>query len=348
MLISLRTLALGAFILSSSITTALSPSDIPADTPIAQLIKQATVQLAQGNAHDALTYYDVAIARDPQNYLNIFKRGAAYLSLGKSLQARRDFDKVLTLKPGFEGALTQRAKIRARSGEWKDSKADYEAAGKMDGPEFAELEEAEGAAARAEEAATIGAWDECIQQAGVAILVAGADLELRKLRARCRFEKGEVAEGVSDLQHVLQISSSSTEPHLQISAMTFYSLAEPEKGLTQIRKCLQSDPDSKSCRELMRHEKPLNKILKELFEVMEKRQFTKAIRLLVGSSEEPGLSKQVADDTKKFRSEGIIHMQAPDGLYARLVEMTCEAFVEVWQRPEYGIIRKSLMKADQA
>lgn len=336
MLVTLRTLALGAFILSSSITTALSPSDIPADTPISQLIKKANVQLAQGNAQDALTYFDVAISRDPQNYLNIFKRGAAYLSLGKSQQAQRDFDKVLTLKPGFEGALVQRAKIRARNGEWNGAREDYKAAGKQGGEELAELEEAEGAAKRAEEAAAGGDWDECIHQAGVAVIVAGADLELRKLRARCRFEKGEVAEGVSDLQHVLQISSGSIQPHLQISAMTFYSLGEPEKALTQVRKCLQSDPDSKPCRELMRAEKRLNKSLKEVFEAMENRQFSKAVPLLVGTSDEPGLPKEVAEDIKKFKDQGIIHKKAPDGLYTRLVEMACEAFIEVriedWER----------------
>src|SRR5690349_19811814 len=110
--------AVGAIILASSLTNALSPSDIPADTPVSQLIKLANTQLAAGNAQEALTYFDVAVTRDPQNYLSIFKRGAAYLSLGKSLQARRDFDKVLVLKPGFEGALVQRAKLRARNGEW--------------------------------------------------------------------------------------------------------------------------------------------------------------------------------------------------------------------------------------
>lgn len=329
MLVTLRTLALGAIILSSSLVTTLSPSDIPGDTPVAQLIRNANVQLAQGNAQDALTYFDVAISRDPQNYLNIFKRGAAYLSLGKSLQAQRDFDKVLTLKPGFEGALVQRAKIRARNGEWDGARADYLAAGKGGGPELAELEEAEGAAKAAEEAAKASNWDECISQAGAAIMVAGAHLELRKLRAQCRFEKGEVAEGVSDLQHVLQISSGSTEPHMQISAMTFYSLGEPEKGLAQIRKCLQSDPDSKPCRELMKHEKRLNKSLLEVFDAMEKRQFSKVVKILVGSSSEPGLSQEVAEDTKKFKAEAIIHKQAPDGLYALLVEMACEAFVEM-------------------
>lgn len=114
MILRLSTLALGLL----STASALSPADKPADTPVSQLIKDASVKLATGNAQDALVYFDVAIARDPQNYLTFFRRGAAYLSLGRAVQAQHDFDKVLELKPGFEGALVQRAKIRARKADW--------------------------------------------------------------------------------------------------------------------------------------------------------------------------------------------------------------------------------------
>ena len=129
----LSSLALGALCLSSvPCALALSPADIDKDTPVSQLIATANANLAQGRAQDALTYFDAAISKDPSNYLTLFKRGATYLSLGKNQQASRDFDQVLTLKPGFEGALTQRAKIRSRNADWKAAKADYVAAGKKD------------------------------------------------------------------------------------------------------------------------------------------------------------------------------------------------------------------------
>ena len=103
MILPLQTLALGAaFAISSlSLAQALSASDIPADIPVSQLISSATAALAQGNGQDALTYFDVAITRDPQNYLTIFRRGAAYLQLGKHSQASHDFDRVLSIKPTF-------------------------------------------------------------------------------------------------------------------------------------------------------------------------------------------------------------------------------------------------------
>jgi DnaJ family protein C protein 3 len=328
MIVPFSSLALVAILSSSQLAFAISPADIPLDVPVSQLIKTANIELAKGNGQDALTYFDVAINRDPQNYLTLFKRGAAYLSLGKSLQARKDFDKVLALKPGFEGALVQRAKLRARSGEWASAEEDYLTAGKKDTQEILELREAQGAALLAAEAAERGNWEECVQQAGVAVMVAGALADLRKLRSRCRFEQGQVAEGVSDLMHLLQISSGSVEPYLQVSAMKFYALGETAEGLSQIRKCLQSDPDSKACRKLMKREKQLEKSLKKVQQALEKRQFMGVTKLLVKTGEEPGLLSEVKADFEQYQTEGIIYKNSPTGLYAKLIDTTCEAYTE--------------------
>ena len=330
-MVNFRSLALGAAILSVTpqFTFALSASDIPADTPENQLIASANSNLSAGKAQDALIYFDLAIQRDPQNYLTLFKRGATYLSLGRNVQALHDFDKVLSLKPGFEGALMQRAKIKARNSDWSAARADYEAAGKKGGPEIAELDGAENAAKLATEAEKQGDWEACVSQAGAAILVAGSALDLRQRRARCRFEKGEVMEGISDLQHVLHMSSGLTEPHLQISAMAYFSLGETEKGLSQVAKCLQSDPDSKTCKKLRKREKAIDKILKKAKQLAEKRQFNSAVKLLVKNGEDVGLLQEVKEETEELKKQGLIHPKASDGLYQSLVEMACQAYMEM-------------------
>ncbi|EMD00163.1 hypothetical protein BAUCODRAFT_30635 [Baudoinia panamericana UAMH 10762] len=326
----LRSLALGALCLSSfQFTVSLSTSDIPADTPVSQLIASANANLQQGNAQDALTYFDAAIQRDPSNYLTLFKRGATYLSLGRNAQASRDFDQVLAIKPGFEGALTQRAKIKGRNADWTGAKQDYAAAGKQGTSDWAQLEEAEGAAKLSADAEKAGDWESCVTQAGVAIMVASTALELRQRRARCRFEKGEVMEGVSDLNHVLQINTGLTEPHLQIAAMTFYSLGELDKGVAAISKCLHNDPDNKACAKLRKSEKAVERSLKKFNQLFEKRQFASAVKLLVPQGEDAGLLQEVKDDTKAFREAGYIHPKAGDGLYASLLEKTCEAYSEM-------------------
>ncbi|RMX94402.1 hypothetical protein D0868_12310, partial [Hortaea werneckii] len=330
MILRFSTLALGALCLSSApLAAALSASDIPSDTPVSQLISSANTHLAQGNAQDALTYFDAAIQKDPSNYLTIFKRGATYLSLGRNTQASRDFDQVLVLKPGFEGALTQRAKIKGRNADWAAAKQDYLAAGKKDSQELADLEEAEGAAKLAQEAEAKGDWETCVTQAGTAIFVAGTALDIRQRRARCRLEKGEIVEGISDLNHVLQINTGSIEPYLQIAAMTFYSLAETDKGITSVSRCLHNDPENKACSKLRKSQKAIDRTLKKFNQLVEKRQFASAVKLLIPTADEPGLLQEVKDDTAQYREAGYIHPQATSGLYAQLTERVCDSYMEM-------------------
>ena len=322
-------LSWGAVLIIAPFALCLSPSEIPSDTPIATLISSAKLHLAQGNANDALTYFDVAITRDPQNYLTIFQRGATYLSLGRNAQASRDFDKVLTIRPDFEGALMQRAKIKSRNADWKSARKDYEAAGKTGGNEIEQLDEAQGAASLAADAEKSGDWEGCISQAGVAIMVASISLSLRQIRARCRFERGDVREGVSDLAHVLQISPKSIEPHLQMSSMLFYSIGDMDKGIAQIRKCLHSDPDSKACGKLYKRERQIDKAMKQILALKEKRQFNSAVKLLVGVGGEPGLIQDVKDDIKSAIEVGHIHKNSPNDLESSLQELTCELYTDV-------------------
>ncbi|WEW60382.1 hypothetical protein PRK78_005867 [Emydomyces testavorans] len=307
----------------------IQASEIPSDLPVASLISTAKTHLANGSPRDALLYFDAAISKDPTNYLTIFQRGATYLSLGRSSKAIEDFDRVLKLKPGFEGALMQRARIRTKSADWAGAKRDLEAAGNLGRAELEEMREAEKAAIASEKAEKQGDWESCVSQTGAAILKAGASLPLRQRRARCRFERGEIQEGISDLAHVLQISPGSVRPHLEISAMLFYSLADTDRGIAQIRKCLHSDPDSKVCSRLFRREKQISKLLQRLNTLMEQRKFSKAVELLVGSKEESGLIDDVKEEVKSARADGYIHKNAPDRLYADLIEKTCEAYREM-------------------
>lgn len=324
MILRLRTVTFLLAVISSS--NALQASHIPADTPVASLVTTAKSHLANGSPEDALLFFNAAIARDPTNYVTIFQRGAAYLSLGRHSKATGDFDSVLSLKPGFEGALLQRAKIRTRSGDWSAARSDLQAAGTKGQDALAGLEEAHNAAILAEHAGDQGSWEECITHAGTAILKAGAYPPLRQLRAKCRFEKGEVEEGVNDLTSVLQLSPGMIQPHLQVSSMLFYSLADTQRGMAQIRKCLHYDPDSKICSRLFRREKTIVKQMDALDGYFEKRKFTKVIEVLLGSKEETGLIEDIREDGKEARENGIIHPNAPNHLYASLVEKACASY----------------------
>ncbi|KAF3480005.1 DnaJ domain-containing protein [Arthroderma uncinatum] len=304
----------------------LQASDIQSDTPVSSLLSSAKTHLANGSPQDALLYFNAAITKDPSNYLTIFQRGATYLSLGRLSRAAEDFDQVLKLKPGFEGALAQRGKIRLRSGNWTGAKEDLEATGKLGEAELAQLQEAQAAAGVAQEAEKKEDWETCVSQSSIAIMKAMGSPELRRLRAKCHLERGDIEEGINDLTRLSQLSPNTVQPHLQISAMLFYSLADMERGMNQIRKCLHSDPDSKVCSGLFRGEKRNLKQIKNLNKYLESRKFHKAAELLVGTKGETGLLEDIQQDVKSAQEDGYIHPKAPNALYADLVEKTCAAY----------------------
>ena len=328
MRLDLSNLAITASLLASAATSVAQ--DIPADLPVSALLTSAQSHLAKGQTSEALAYYDAALAKDPSNYLTLFKRATTYLSLGRSNQAKEDFGKVLQLKPGFEGAHLQLAKIKAKAADWEGARSEYVAAKRGDdSAELSELSEAQGAAALAEGAEKDKKWEECVSHAGTAILVATRSPHLRELRSRCRFERGELEEGMSDLHHVLQLRPGDTQPHVLISATTFYGLADFDNGLAQIRKCLHSDPDSKICKSLHKQEKKTQKALAKAEGQLSRGQTTTAGRALVGTAEEPGLLQDIQVQIDELRQTGSIPKQARARLYDKVVEMVCQAYSEV-------------------
>lgn len=310
---------------------AVTPDEVAADTPVSQILKLAASALGAGSPQDALAFYDLATTRDPQNYLTFFKRGATYLSLGRTPQASADFDKVLKIKPGFEGALTQRAKIRARSADWKAAIEDYTAAKR--GPDSEEIQtivQAEDSAKKAKEASKKKDWEACVTLSSAAIMTAVAALPLRNLRVHCRFEKGEIMEALGDLNAIQTLNAGATEPPMQIAAMTFYSLGETDKGIESVKKCLHSDPDSKRCSRLFKKQKSIRKSLRKINELLDKRSFSSAVRLLSSTKEDDqGLIERVKEDMREYRLEHVIHPHAPEELLAQLLEETCHAYLEV-------------------
>ncbi|KAF7549793.1 hypothetical protein G7046_g8224 [Stylonectria norvegica] len=308
---------------------ALSSQDIASDLPVSSLLTSAQAHLSRGETSEALVYYDAAIARDPTNYLTLFKRATTYLSLGKPNQATDDYNRVLFIKPNFEAAHLQLAKIRATVGDWETARAQYKRANRgSDSDEVHDLDNAKLAAGLADLAQKSDNWAECVTHADAAILVASRSPALRDLRARCRFELGDVEQGVADLRHILQMKPRDTAPHVIISATTFYALANQDNGLAQIKKCLHSDPDSKVCKKLHRQEKAVQKVYKKAQGQLQRKQPTTAGRTLVGTTDEPGLVPMIRKQVDELRENGNIPTRARALLLEEVVEMACQAYVE--------------------
>lgn len=318
--------------LAAGVASALSTEDIPSDTPVSALLASAQGHLSRGETSEALVYYDAAVGRDPNDYLTYFKRATTYLSLGRASQATDDFTKVLALRPGFEAAHLQLGKIRQRVADWDGAREQLRQV-KGSATEAAEMlasiDEAENAAKAAEAAHGSQNWEECANQASVALMVASRAASLRKIRAVCRFARGEVEEGVGDLQHVLNIRPGDITPHLIISAINFYSLGDFNKGTAQVRKCLQSDPDSKPCMKLLKKEKAAQKTFAKVEKAFSKNQPSTGTIHLIPSGENPGLIQEIKDQVASLVADGILPAAAPNGLVSKLTSMACQGYYEM-------------------
>ncbi|CAK7274339.1 hypothetical protein SEPCBS119000_006118 [Sporothrix epigloea] len=324
-------LTASAFTLVVRAVTALAADTIPSDTPIASLLASAQGHLSRGETGAALVYYDAAIERDPNDYLTYFKRATTYLSLGRASQATDDFNTVLTLRPGFQAAHLQLGKIKQRVADWNGARQQLRQA--KGAPEAQELlvilDDAEKASIAAEVAERGSDWEDCVNKASTAIAVATRSAVLRNIRARCRFARGEIEEGIADLQHVLHLTPGDVSPYLVISAIQFYALDDLEKGLLFVRKCLQSDPDSKPCRALLRQEKSVEKTLAKVEKAFSKNQPSTGTMQLIPSGENPGLIKEIQDQIASLHAQGVLPAASPNYLVTRLTSMTCQGYYEM-------------------
>lgn len=73
-----------------------------------------------------IIYLLIIIDQDPDKYLSYYKRAVTYLSLGRSANALQDFTKILELKPDFDQALLQRAKLYLKDGSLTEARRDLQ------------------------------------------------------------------------------------------------------------------------------------------------------------------------------------------------------------------------------
>lgn len=312
-----------------SLTVASDPPSSDNTLPVQHLLDSANALLAAGDMYGALDKLDAAIKKDPQDYLTFFKRGATYLSLGRLSQANADFDIVLTLRPGFESALLQRAKIKTKAGDWQAARKDYEAVGGKT-EEIAELEAVEKASKEVGMAEKRKDWEACIENAGVVLQLAPQLAEARGQRARCRLARGDTLEGISDLQQLAILNPTLTEPHIHVSSLYFYALGEPDPAREQLRHCLTFDQDNKACKAHLRKIRTMAKAIEKVRSLQNKKLHSSATKLLVGSD---GLLDQARSEIISLTSTGYLTPSAGSGLLTTLLTLACESYVSLNNHP---------------
>ena len=315
---------LSLFIIGHAVAAEEMSTNTPAESAVALLLEQAHSHLSQGEAREALDYFNAALARNPTDYLTLFKRATALLSLGRTSLATDDFGKALELEPNFEGAHMQLANIRTRIGDWELARKHYIQAHRTpDSVELRQIDEAQGAANLAHLAESAFDWEECTQQANAAISVANRASALRQTRARCHLQLGNIDAALADLQYIARMQSGDPTIHVNISAITMYNLGDTRAAMMQARRCLQLDPDSKPCRKLLANGKRIVQKLESIIKLLPTAPMT-ATGLLVGTLDEPGLISQIKIDREALARDGILPLSSPNELLSMLLGLACQ------------------------
>lgn len=217
--------------------------------------------LASGDFQGAIRAFDSVIHSAPNDYLTLYKRSAAQLSLGKEAAALQDLDKVLEIKPDFDTALSRRARIYLRMGKYDNALKDA-----RDDSIKHDIKVAKDAHNKALKAFKKKDYQACIDAASIAVEHAPANQELRAIRGESRIAVGMFREGVSDLSRC-GITYSALEANI-----LYYGLDDYNSASQQLRRCLQFDNEDKQCKEASRS---IRKVEKKLSAVRKSRQETK-------------------------------------------------------------------------
>lgn len=230
---------------------------------VADLTANADRLRARGKFSDALAEYSKALRQDPDNYLVLFKRGAAYMGMdGKELAAISDFSKVLAIRPGFEGALTQRAKLELKLGDLDAALRDAEqiAMGKAEGIKK-DVEETKLSIEGARKALEAGALEECTQVATRGLKLSTGNAQLRLIREQCHLKSGNIRGALVDLSSLEAYGAKKErfESYVKSAKLLYYVFHEYDNALSHIQRCLRFDMDNKPCQNAFREIKQFEK-----------------------------------------------------------------------------------------
>ncbi|KAG2229762.1 hypothetical protein INT48_004766 [Thamnidium elegans] len=279
--------------------------------------------LITGKYNDAIISYDAAIAaQDPSDYLSYYKRATAYLSLGRTSSAIDDFSTILDLRPGFDKALLQRAKLYANDGDFSLAKDDLLKHKDATSQEVKDLLES---VQYAEKTSMLGLeayenknYDDCIRLMTEVIRIAPQKPQWRLTRSKCHVGKGEIEEATSDLTRVAVLTPSNKDLLLQVASLNFFSLYEPDRALTQVKSCVHYDPDDKQCKGLFRFMKRIEKEIKKASDSHAQQRYATALNALVGKT---GILHEIDEPLKTLETQ--MNAKLPNRLALKVYSLAC-------------------------
>mmetsp|Transcript_17213 Transcript_17213/g.25751 ORF Transcript_17213/g.25751 Transcript_17213/m.25751 type:complete len:498 (-) Transcript_17213:146-1639(-) len=212
----------------------------------------ADLAFSKGQTEESAKLWGKVIEVEPENEQNHYKRFRVHLRLQKYKEAIHDLNAALKLKPTYEQALSQRAKLLRRVGRCAESEKDFAALEKLN-PKNKDIGMISSAAScaqlqsKAEQAYQERNWQLARELYTEVMRHAELSEVVMLRRAWCEYNMGDLYEAIADAGKVLKIDTNSMEA-LELRGTCYYILGEFETAVNHYRQALKLDPEHAGCK----------------------------------------------------------------------------------------------------
>ncbi|KAK4055783.1 hypothetical protein OIV83_000330 [Microbotryomycetes sp. JL201] len=280
--------------------------DNAGDLAVQHLLGLAQSALASGDTQSALKIYDHCLEREPNDVATAYKRATVRLALGHWSKARDGFQDVIRLRNDWDQAHLQLAKVDAKLGQLDEAlqAADtfFKLTDSKTGTDYSDLQKlksdivlARADMQKAQKAAAARQWQQCIASTTSVLQLSPNSENARLLRGDCYLHAHEFDSTIGDLMRASALTAT-LPPHLSLRIALLdaffvdHGLALPlDTVLAPIKRCLASDPDSKSCRKLFKSLKALEKQVAQARNWSDGGRWNEAAVALAGGSSSSGV-----------------------------------------------------------
>ncbi|ORX68401.1 TPR-like protein [Linderina pennispora] len=302
-------------------------------TTTQEYLEEANNLLLHGKYREAISHYDAAIAKDPQNYLTYFKRATTYLTINKHSSALKDFSRAIEIKPDFDQAYLQRAKVYLREGDLDGADSDIAKVTTGNAKIFEKSKELKDKIALARDMANVSSkalaekkYSECIDSASKVIRVSPLHTSILKTRAACRMASGDLEGASADLGRLVRIHPGDLKTQAKLADLHYLALNESERGMEHVRGCLKSDPDNKMCQTVFKRLRALGRKVEKLESDKAKGKWNACNRGVAPANGKPGLLDDVDQMYAQFVIDAEIPATVPAKLATYLAGIACEGY----------------------
>lgn len=227
----------------------------------------ADLALSKGEVDQALKLWNQVIEMEPSNESNFYKRFRVYLRQHRYKDALSDLTAALKVKPTYEAALVQRAKLQVKLGLCAESAVDWNKLREVN-PAHKDLASSEDANTcmhaftTAQQHIDRGQYGPARDNLNTVVRYTEAAAAVYIRRAWCSLHLGDYYEAIADTGKALKIEGDNLEA-LELRGRAYYIVGEFDMAMNHFRKGLQSDPEHPTIKEVYRTVKKIQNFQKK-------------------------------------------------------------------------------------